>query len=76
MSLLILAFVSSHFLIKLQDGNIKPATPITRLKINGTDTEYFYYAIDDDNDANKASILASRLTVEDDLLEDDLLLEV
>ena len=57
--------LNENFLIKLQDGNIKAATPITRLKINGTDTEYFYYAIDDENDSNKASILASRLTIEE-----------
>lgn len=57
--------LDENFLIKLEDGKIKPATPITRLKIDGTDTEYFYYAIDDENDASKASILASRLVVED-----------
>ncbi len=57
--------LDENFLIKLEDGKIKPATPITRIKIDGTDTEYFYYAIDDENDSNKASILASRLIVED-----------
>lgn len=57
--------LNENFLIKLEDGKIKTATPITRLKIQGTDTEYFYYAIDDENDSNKASILASRLVVED-----------
>ena len=57
--------LNENFLIKLEDGKIKTATPITRLKIQGTDTEYFYYAIDDENDSNKASILASRLVVEE-----------
>lgn len=57
--------LNENFLIKFKDGDIKPATPITRLRIDGTDTEYFYYAVDDDTDTNKASIMASRLVVEE-----------
>lgn len=59
-------FVNEKFIISLENGQTKVATPITRLKIEGTDTEYYYYSIDDDNDSEKVSILASRIVVEDE----------
>ncbi len=59
-------FVNEKFIISLENGQTKVATPITRLQIEGTDTEYYYYSIDDDNDPDKVSILASRIVVEDE----------
>ena len=59
-------YSNEKFIVCLEDGTNKVATPITRLKIDGTDTEYYYYALDDDNDKEKVSILASRIKNEVD----------
>lgn len=54
--------MEEKFIVMLEDGREVPATPITRLKVEGTDITYQYYSIDDDND--NVSILASRIVVE------------
>lgn len=59
-------FTSDKFIISLETGQTKVATPITRLKIEGTDTEYLYYSIDDDENKDKVSILASRIIIKDE----------
>lgn len=58
-------FNGDKFIVNLETGQTKVATPITRLKIDGTDAEYLYYGIDDDNDKDKISILASRIIVKE-----------
>lgn len=58
-------FNNDKFIISLETGQTKVATPITRLKIDGTDAEYLYYSIDDENDSDKVSILASRIIIKD-----------
>lgn len=55
--------MEEKFIVELEDGKKVPATPITRLKVEGTDIEYAYYSIDEEND--NVSILASRITLED-----------
>ena len=42
-------YSNEKFIVCLEDGSNKVATPITRLKIEGTDTEYYYYSIDDEH---------------------------
>lgn len=59
-------FTSDKFIISLETGQTKVATPITRLKIEGTDTEYLYYSIDDEENKDKVSILASRIIIIDE----------
>ena len=54
-------YSNEKFIVCLEDGTNKVATPITRLKIEGTDTEYYYYSLDDEMDQEKVSILASRI---------------
>lgn len=55
--------MEEKFFVILEDGKRVEATPITRLKLDGTDIEYIYYSIDEEN--NEVSILASRLEVRD-----------
>lgn len=57
-------YSNEKFIVCLEDGSNKVATPITRLKIDGTDTEYYYYSIDDEMDKEKVSILASRIVTD------------
>ena len=54
--------MEEKFIVMLEDGRKVPATPITRLKVEGTDIIYQYYSIDDGNDS--VSILESRIVVE------------
>ena len=54
--------MEEKFIVMLEDGRKVPATPITRLKVEGTDIIYQYYSIDDGNDS--VSILASRIVIE------------
>lgn len=56
--------MEKKFFVVLEDGRRVEATPITRLKLEGTDVEYIYYSIDEEN--NEVSILASRIQVVDD----------
>lgn len=55
--------MDEKFFVVLEDGRRVQATPIVRLKLGGTDIEYLYYSIDEEND--EVSILASRLEVKD-----------
>ena len=43
--------MEEKFIVMLEDGSKVPATPITRLKVEGTDIIYQYYSIDDGNDS-------------------------
>lgn len=54
--------MEEKFNVILEDGKEVEATLITRLKVAGTDIEYAYYSIDEEN--NNVSILASRVVVE------------
>lgn len=54
--------MGEKFIVTLEDGKDAQATLITRLKVEGTDIEYAYYSIDEEN--NNVSILASRVVVE------------
>lgn len=56
--------MEEKFFVVLEDGKKVEATPITRLKLGGTDIEYLYYSIDEDN--GEVSILSSRIGVKDD----------
>lgn len=58
--------MEDKFEIELTDGTKKEATLITRIKQEGTDTEYLYYSVDDeDNSGGDVSIFASKLVIED-----------
>lgn len=56
--------MDEKFTVILEDGREVLATPITRLSIEGTDIIYQYYSIDNDEDDDSVSILASRIVVE------------
>lgn len=51
--------MEEKFFVILENGKRVEATPITRLKLEGTDIEYLYYSIDEEN--NEVSILSSRI---------------
>lgn len=55
--------MEEKFFVVLEDGRRVEATPITRLKLEGTDVEYQYYSIDEEN--GEVSILSSRIGVKD-----------
>lgn len=55
--------MEEKFFVVLEDGRKVEATPITRLKLEGTDIEYLYYSIDEEN--GEVSILSSRIGVKD-----------
>lgn len=58
--------MEDKFEIELTDGTKKEATLITRIKQEGTDTEYLYYSVnDEDNSGGDVSIFASKLVIED-----------
>lgn len=58
--------MDEKFILTLDNGKKVPATPITRLLVDGTEIEYFYYSIEeDDSDSGDVAILASRILVED-----------
>lgn len=59
-------YTKDKFLVSLETGQTKVATPITRLKIDGTDAEYLYYSIEDDEDKDKVLILASRIVIKEE----------
>ena len=55
------------FEIELTDGTKKEASFLARLKAEEKNTEYIYYAIDDDGDENgNVSIYASKIVKEND----------
>ena len=58
------------FEVELENGEVKEATIITRIKPEDKDYEYIYYAIEDDgvnaNDEATATIYASKLIIEED----------
>ena len=55
--------MDDKFFVVLEDGRRVQATPITRLKLSGTDVEYLYFSIDEEN--NEVSIMATRIEVKD-----------
>lgn len=55
--------MEDKFFVVLEDGRRVEATQITRLKLEGTDIEYLYYSIDEEN--GEVSILSSRIGVKD-----------
>lgn len=55
--------MEEKFFVVLKNGERVEITPITRLKLEGTDIEYLYYSLDEDN--NEVSILSSRIEVRD-----------
>lgn len=55
--------MEEKFFVVLEDGRRVEATPITRLELDGTDIEYLYYSIDEEN--GEVSILSSRIGVKD-----------
>ncbi len=57
--------MGDKFEIELTDGTKKEATLITRIKQEGTDIEYLYYSVNDDDDGGNVSIFASKLIEED-----------
>ena len=56
--------MEQKFFVVKENGEKIQATPITRLKLDGKDIEYFYYSIDEGN--NEVSILASRIGKDED----------
>ncbi len=55
--------MDEKFFVILQDGRRVQATPITRLKLEGTDVEYLYYSIDEGK--SDVAILASKIEIKD-----------
>ena len=54
------------FEVEFVDGTKKQAYLVTRIKVDEKDSEYVYYAIEDDDDPNgNVSIFASKVAVID-----------
>lgn len=57
--------MGDKFEIELTDGTKKEATLITRIRQEGTDIDYLYYSVDEDDNSGNVSIFASKIVNED-----------